>query len=89
MLVAKLGPDRRAKLRKDWEALKEALMLEALRADFSQHEDSRSRLLSTADTVLVEHTYADAHWGDRGDGGGKNRLEELLMKVRSELAGGS
>jgi predicted NAD-dependent protein-ADP-ribosyltransferase YbiA (DUF1768 family) len=35
---------------------------------------------------LVEHTKKDKYWADGGDGSGKNRLGELLMKVRAEIS---
>jgi predicted NAD-dependent protein-ADP-ribosyltransferase YbiA (DUF1768 family) len=33
---------------------------------------------------LVEHTANDSSWGDRGDGSGKNRLDQVLMSVCAE-----
>ncbi len=84
-IAAEMGRDRKRPLRRDWEAVKDAVMTEALRAKFSQHADLRALLLSTGDARLVEHTANDSYWGDGGDGSGKNRLGELLMKVRDEL----
>ncbi len=60
-------------------------MLEAVRAKFTQHEDIRAILLGTGDAKIVEHTANDNYWGDGGDGSGKNRLGEILMRVREEL----
>lgn len=71
--------------RRDWGNVKEAVMLEALRAKFLQHPDLAELLLSSGDRHLVEHTRNDIYWGDGGDGSGKNRLGHLLMQVRSEL----
>ncbi len=85
MLAAEMGRDRKRPLRRDWEAVKDAVMLDALRAKFTQHADLRALLLSTGDARLVEHTGNDSYWGDGGDGSGKNRLGELLMRVRDEL----
>ena len=84
-LAAGMGRDRKRPLRRDWESVKESVMLEALRAKFTQHEDLQAILLGTGDAVLVEHTANDAYWGDGGDGSGKNRLGRLLMQVRDEL----
>jgi ribA/ribD-fused uncharacterized protein len=84
--AANMGRSRKLPLRKDWEAAKDAVMLEALRAKFTQHDDLLETLLGTGDAVLVEHTVRDAYWGDGGDGSGKNRLGRLLMQVREELA---
>jgi N-glycosidase YbiA len=37
--------------------------------------------------MLVEHTENDACCGDSGDGSGKNRLGQILMRVRDVLRG--
>ena len=87
--AASLGRDRQRPLRRDWESVKEQVMLEALRAKFTQHEELRATLLGTGDAVLVEHTANDSYWGDGGDGSGKNRLGHLLMRVREELRAGN
>lgn len=84
-LAANMGRDRKRPLRRDWEAVKERVMFDALRAKFTQHEDLKAVLLGTGDAKLVEHTANDAYWGDGGDGSGKNRLGQLLMKLRDEL----
>jgi hypothetical protein len=83
--AASMGRSRKRPLRRDWESVKEKVMLEALRAKFTQHEDLKAILLGTGDALLVEHTAKDSYWGDGGDGSGKNRLGHLLMKVRDEL----
>lgn len=83
--AANTGRDRKRPLRRDWESVKDQVMLEVVRAKFSQHEDLRAILLGTGDAKLVEHTENDAYWGDGGDGSGKNRLGQILMRVREEL----
>ncbi len=85
MIAARLGRDRKRKLRRDWESVKIAVMREALDAKFRQHGDLAELLLSTGDAVLVEHTENDDYWGDGGDGSGRNELGRLLMKVREAL----
>lgn len=85
MQVAKMGRDRKRPLRKDWEEVKDEIMLEALRAKFTQHKDLKEILLGTGDAILVEHTKNDFYWADGGDGSGKNMLGILLMKLREEL----
>jgi ribA/ribD-fused uncharacterized protein len=85
--AANLGRSRKLPLRRDWESVKDAVMLEALRAKFTQHEGLKEVLLGTGDAKLVEHTANDSYWGDGGDGGGKNRLGQLLMQLRAELRG--
>ena len=85
MQAARLGRDRKQKLRPDWESAKIGIMRKAVTAKFTQHEDLRALLLSTGDAKLVEHNENDAYWGDGGDGSGQNMLGRILMQVREEL----
>ena len=71
--------------RSDWEEVKEDIMFKALQAKFTQHEDLKGMLLGTKDRRLVERSPYDSYWGDGGDGSGKNRLGELLMRLRDDL----
>lgn len=84
-IAARLGRDRRKKLRKDWEAVKVNVMRQALHAKFTQHEDLGRLLLSTESARLTEHTPNDDYWGDGGDGSGRNMLGRLLMDLREKL----
>ena len=83
--AAEMGRSRKLPLRRDWESVKDQVMLQAVRAKFSQHADLKAVLLGTGDAVLVEHTEKDSYWGDGGDGSGKNRLGQILMQVREGL----
>ena len=85
MLAARMGRDRKRKLRRDWESAKLNVMREALLAKFTQHDELRELLLSTGDAKIVEHTENDSFWGDGGDGTGKNMLGQLLMATRAIL----
>ncbi|GAB4449115.1 MAG: NADAR family protein [Anaerolineae bacterium] len=85
MDAARMGRERHRKLRSDWEVVKDNIMLEALRAKFSQHPMLKDLLLSTGDEELIEHTTNDNYWADGGDGSGKNMLGKLLAQVRQEL----
>ncbi|MDY3560701.1 NADAR family protein [Gemmata sp. JC673] len=85
MDAANMGRDRKRPLRRDWERVKERIMLDALRAKFTQHEELKAVLLGTGNAILVEQTANDSYWGDGGDGSGKNRLGQLLMRLREEL----
>lgn len=78
---------RRVRLRSDWENVKDKIMEDIVRAKFTQHTDLQRSLLETGSTRLVEgNTWNDRYWGvDIRSGIGKNRLGEILMKVRSEL----
>lgn len=86
--AAALGRSRKLPLRRDWESVKDQVMLEAVRAKFNQHEELKAILLGTGDALIVEHTEKDSYWGDGGDGSGKNRLGQILMQVRDELRAG-
>lgn len=85
MIAARMGRDRKKKLRSDWESVKVSVMRKTVLAKFTQHDDLRAILLSTGDTRIVEHTEKDSYWGDAGDGSGKNMLGKVLMEVRTEL----
>src|SRR3954463_12157561 len=74
MIAARMGRSRERPLRPDWEAVKDDIMREALRAKFSQHPSLKDLLLSTGEAELVEHTSDDRYWADGGDGRGQNRL---------------
>ena len=87
MVAARMGRSRERPLRPDWEAVKDEIMREALRAKFTQHAELRSLLLATGKALLVEHTANDRYWADGGDGTGKNRLGQLLMELRDKLCG--
>jgi ribA/ribD-fused uncharacterized protein len=88
MVAARMGRSRQRPLRADWETAKDAIMLEAVRAKFSQHADLRAKLLATGDARIVEHRARDGYWGDGPDGSGKNMLGQVLMRVREELRAG-
>ena len=71
-------------LRSDWEAVKEEVMLAALRRKFSKRR-FRSALLATGDQVIAEDSPRDFEWGARdpaGGWGGANKLGLLLMQIR-------
>jgi ribA/ribD-fused uncharacterized protein len=70
------------KMRSDFDA--EAVMLTALRAKFGQNEDLKTILLSTGDRVL--HESGGRQRGGHWDYNGSDRLGQLIMQVRSELA---
>ena len=78
---------RHVRLRSDWENVKDKVMEDIVRAKFTQHTDLQRSLLETGSARLIEgNTWNDRYWGvDSNSGIGKNRLGEILMKVRSEL----
>jgi N-glycosidase YbiA len=85
MVAARMGRSRKRPLRKDWAAVKDNIMHEAVLAKFTQHADLRGILLATGDSEIIEHTANDAYWGDGGDGSGKNMLGLILFRVREAL----
>lgn len=72
-------------IRKDWESVKENVMMECLRAKFKAHPAIAKELLETGDAELVEDSPTDFYWGCGDNGKGKNRLGVLLMKLREEI----
>ncbi|ONK01688.1 swarming motility protein YbiA [Pectobacterium actinidiae] len=85
MDAAKLGRDRSLPLRKDWDDVKNNIMRFAVLEKFKQNTEAKEILLSTEDTLLVEHTHNDNYWADGGDGSGKNMLGIILMETREAL----
>lgn len=73
----------------DWSKIKFDRMKRVLQAKFTQHEDLKQLLLSTGRARLVESATVDNAvnrlWGEV-NGVGRNKLGELLMEVRAELA---
>jgi ribA/ribD-fused uncharacterized protein len=84
-VAAQLGRQRTYPLRSDWNAVRDEVMLLALRTKFTQNAAIGAVLASTSGAKLVEHTSNDRYWADGGDGRGANRLGALLEQVRSEL----
>lgn len=77
----------KVKLRPDWEEVKDEIMYQGVLQKFSQNKSLLDLLLATKEMSLIEHTSRDKYWGDGGDGTGKNKLGEILMKVRGVLRG--
>lgn len=88
MKAARMGRERSRPFRADWDQVRDDAMRVALRAKFTQHEATRAALLATGQAHLIEHTVNDSYWADGGDGQGANRLGELLVELRAELAQG-
>lgn len=72
-------------LRRGWDDIKAEVMLEGLRAKFTQHPDLKEKLLSTGDARLHENSPWDKYWG-YANGEGLDMLGRLLMQVREEMA---
>jgi ribA/ribD-fused uncharacterized protein len=83
--AARLGRNRAWPLRKDWEQVKDDVMLRALLRKFELHADVRQILLSTGEEELVENAPKDYYWGCGAQGTGLNKLGLLLVQVRTQL----
>ena len=76
---------RKIQLRIDWEEVKDRLMLQIVRAKFTQNATLKKKLLATGDAELIEgNTWGDQYWGVC-NGKGENKLGKILMQVRDEL----
>ena len=80
---------KKVQLRRDWERVKDEIMMEIVRAKFSQNPDLLKKLIGTGDMELVEgNAWHDTYWGvDAATGEGENHLGIILMCVRAELGG--
>ena len=76
---------RNVQLRHDWEEVKDECMYITVKAKFTQNQDLKEKLLATGDAMLIEgNTWNDKYWGVCY-GKGKNKLGQILMRVREEL----
>ncbi len=87
MAAAQMGRNRNRPLRKDWEQVKDEIMVKAVNAKIDQYLEVKEILLSTGNCFLIEHTTNDSYWADGGDGSGKNMLGVILMELRNSLEG--
>jgi N-glycosidase YbiA len=83
--AATMGRSRDYPLRPDWEAVKDGVMYDAVLQKFRTHDDIRALLLATRDAPIVEAAPTDAYWGTGPNGGGLNKLGQILMQVREVL----
>lgn len=83
--AAKMGRNRSHPLRKDWDKVKDEIMLKGVLTKFKTHSDLKEILLNTGDRLIVENSPIDYYWGCGSDGSGKNKLGLILMEVRSIL----
>jgi ribA/ribD-fused uncharacterized protein len=80
-----LGRTRDRPLRADWDAVRDGVMLRAVRRKFETHPEIRALLLETGEEEIVENAPGDFYWGAGADGSGQNKLGKILMQVRGEL----
>ena len=82
--AARLGKSRAHPLRRDWEAVKERVMLVGLWRKFADPL-LKQKLLATGGAELIEASPYDAYWGTGPNGNGLNRLGEMLQQLRGRL----
>jgi len=85
MEAAKKGRNRKEKIKRNWEKIKDNVMYDAVYAKFTQHESLKALLISTKDAKLIEDSPTDAYWGNGANNKGLNRLGTILMSVRSKI----
>lgn len=71
----------------NWDQIKRDVMKECCVAKFLQHPELRKQLMDTGNEELIEDSPVDWYWGCGADGTGQNVLGQVLMEVRTELAG--
>lgn len=85
---------RKVALRSDWERVKDGIMLELVRAKFSQNPELKIALIATGEEELVEgNNWHDNYWGrcrcPKCCGrSARNQLGKTLMVLRSEFQTG-
>ena len=79
-----LGKSKEHQIRADWDAAREGVMLEGLRAKFQQNRGLLDLLKSTGARPII-HASISTYWGEGRTGKGKNRMGKLLEQVREEL----
>jgi ribA/ribD-fused uncharacterized protein len=84
--AAELGRRRAVPLRADWDAARDGVMYRAVLKKFQTHPTLRELLLGTGDEEIVENAPGDFYWGCGKDSTGQNKLGQILMRVRAELA---
>lgn len=75
---------RKAKLRHDWEQVKDQIMYEVVKAKFEQNPDFAELLLKVNEEIVEDNTWHDTYWG-RCNGIGQNKLGLILTRVKEEL----
>jgi len=86
IVAKKLADKHRAKIRTDWDAVKDEVMYRAVRRKFELHAELRDLLLATGDEDIVEAAPTDYYWGVGREGTGQNKLGKIIERIRAELA---
>ncbi len=83
--AALIARDKSMPLRKDWEEIKDRIMLITLSYKAQQWPNFRQLLINTGTESLVEESPIDWYWGWGKDHTGRNQLGKCLMQLREEL----
>ncbi|MEO0536615.1 MAG: NADAR family protein [Cyanobacteria bacterium P01_A01_bin.123] len=83
--AATMGRDRRYPIRADWEQVKDDIMHRAVLTKFQTHAEIQAILVGTGDEPIVENAPGDYYWGCGKNGGGLNKLGQILEAVRTTL----
>ena len=81
----RMGQAKSEHFRPDWDEIKETVMMEGLRAKFTQNPQLADLLRSTGTAMLIEKMPRDSYWGSGPNGCGRNRMGRLLEQVRKEI----
>jgi len=82
--VWKVVSENQAKIRPDWETVRQDYMWEAVGYKLAANPFLIKLLDSTGDRPLVYDDREDAFWGTGADGNGQNELGKTLMDIRAE-----
>jgi ribA/ribD-fused uncharacterized protein len=85
IVAKKLAEKHRAKIRPDWDAVKDDVMYRAVRRKFELHPALRDLLLATGQEDIVEAAPTDYYWGVGREGTGQNKLGKIIERIRAEL----
>lgn len=80
-----IGRDRSLPIRKDWEQVKQSIMLETVLLKFRANPDILKLLIETGDEELIENTTKESYWGCGPNKEGENNYGKILAKARSIL----
>ena len=75
----------KARLRPDWERIKDNLMYEIVKMKTQAHMGIKNELIKTGNKLIVENSPRDSYWGIGSDGKGRNQLGKTWMRIRNEM----
>jgi ribA/ribD-fused uncharacterized protein len=72
----------------NWNDIKVGVMERICEAKLKQHEYIQQLLLETGEREIVEDSHMNSFWGWGEDGGGRNELGKIWMRLRTKLHDG-